>query len=70
LFIVVAFCAVMRHINRMAFGPADGAAAATAAPLSCKLTLALAALPLVVIGIWIPYPLQTLLRAAAAAMGG
>jgi hydrogenase-4 component F len=70
LFIVVAFCAVMRHVNRMAFGPADGAAVSAAVPLSCKLTLALAAIPLVVIGIWIPFPLQALLRAAAAAMGG
>jgi hydrogenase-4 component F len=70
LFIVVAFCAVMRHVNRMAFGPADGAAVSAAVPLSCKLTLALAAIPLVVIGIWIPFPLHALLRAAAAAMGG
>jgi hydrogenase-4 component F len=70
LFIVVAFCAVMRHVNRMAFGPAGGAAVSAATPLSCRLTLALAALPLVVIGIWIPFPLQALLRAAAAAMGG
>jgi NADH:ubiquinone oxidoreductase subunit 2 (subunit N) len=60
----------MRHVNRMAFGPADGPSRAAAAPLSCKLTLALAAIPLLVVGIWIPSPLQTLLRAAAAAMGG
>jgi hydrogenase-4 component F len=70
LFIVVAFCAVMRHVNRMAFGPADGAAVPVATPLSCKLTLALAAIPLVMIGIWVPFPLQTLLHAAALAMGG
>jgi hydrogenase-4 component F len=70
LFIVVAFCAVMRHVNRMAFGAADGSSPATAAPLSCKLTLVLAAIPLLAIGIWIPLPLQVLLRAAAAAMGG
>lgn len=70
VFIVVAFCAVMRHVNRMAFGASDGAAAIAAAPpLSCKLTLALAAIPLVAIGIWIPLPLQSLLHAAAAAMG-
>jgi hydrogenase-4 component F len=69
LFIVIAFCAVMRHVNRMAFGAA-GPSLATAAPLSCKLTLALAAIPLLVVGVWIPSPLQALLRAAAAAMGG
>ena len=70
LFIVIAFCAVMRHVNRMAFGPADGIGAIGAVPPSCKLTLALAAIPLVVIGIWIPFPLQVLLRTAAAAIGG
>ncbi len=72
LFIIVSFCAVMRHINRMAFGTADGAGAAAvrAPPLSCKLTLALAAIPLVAIGIWMPGPLAALLRAAAAGMGG
>ncbi len=69
LFIVVAFCAVMRHVNRMAFGAADGSPTIAAVPLSCKLTLALAALPLFVVGIWIPLPLQSLLHAAAAAMG-
>jgi hydrogenase-4 component F len=70
LFIVVGFCAVMRHVNQMAFGAADASSAPAAAPLSCKLTLALAAIPLLAIGIWIPSPLQALLRAAAAAMGG
>jgi hydrogenase-4 component F len=70
LFIVVAFCAVMRHVNRMAFGIAENSAVAAAAPLSCKLTVVLAAIPLVTVGIWIPGPLMALLRAAAAAMGG
>jgi hydrogenase-4 component F len=70
LFIVVAFCAVMRHVNPMAFGVGAAPGAQAPAPLSCRLTLALAAIPLVVIGVWIPSPLQGLLRAAAAAMGG
>ena len=39
-------------------------------PLSCKATLALAAIPLIVIGIYVPAPLQNLLTAAARAMGG
>jgi hydrogenase-4 component F len=69
-FVVVAFCAVMFHVNRMAFGTPDGGSTALATPASCKATLALAAIPLLVIGIYIPTPLQDLLRAAAAAMGG
>jgi hypothetical protein len=39
-------------------------------PRSCKLTLALAAVPLLLIGIYVPAPLQDLLKAAASAMGG
>ena len=69
----------MLHINRMAFGTQGGdgpivtdrpSGAITRAPLSCKATLALAAIPLLVIGIYVPAPLQNLLRAAARAMGG
>jgi len=69
-FVVVAFCAVMFHVNRMAFGTPDSSTVALATPASCKVTLALAAIPLLVIGVYIPAPLQDLLRAAAAAMGG
>jgi len=92
-FVVIAFCAVMLHINRMAFGvqgrdtrftagsssfgtpggpTAEPSLPGTLAapPLSCKATLALAAIPLLVIGIYIPTPLQNLLTAAARAMGG
>lgn len=70
-FIVVAFCAVMFHVNRMAFGaPRTGDAVISLLPLSCKAALAIAAIPLIAIGIYIPATLQHLLRAAAAAMGG
>jgi hydrogenase-4 component F len=69
VFVVIAFCAVTYHVNRMVFG-AGGGAAVAATPLSCKITLALAAIPLVAIGIYVPAMLQNLLRAAAAAMGG
>jgi hydrogenase-4 component F len=70
LFIVVAFCAVIRHVNRMAFGAAHQALGWTGTPLSCGAALAVAALPLLVIGIWVPPPLDHLLQAAAAALGG
>ena len=80
LFVVVAFCAVMLHINKMAFGTpgSDGSivaglplpSALARPPLSCKATLALAAIPLLVIGVHVPAPLQNLLMAAARAMGG
>jgi hydrogenase-4 component F len=75
LFVVVAFCAVMYHVNCMVFGtPVTGApvpgVVATPVPALCKVTLALAAIPLIVVGLYIPTPLQDLLRAASAAMGG
>jgi hydrogenase-4 component F len=70
-FVVVAFCAVMFHVNQMVFGPPDASITATfATPTSCKATLVLAAIPLLVIGLYVPAPLQHLLSAAAAAMGG
>ncbi len=69
-FLVVAFCSIMFHVSRMAFGAAGGPAPAAGAPLSCRLALIAAAVPLVAIGIYVPSALQNLLRAAAAAMGG
>jgi hydrogenase-4 component F len=69
LFVIVAFCAIMFHVNRMVFG-APATNAAPAMPLACKATLMLAAIPLIAIGIYVPQPLQELLRAAAANMGG
>jgi hydrogenase-4 component F len=70
LFVAVAFCAVMFHINRMVFGAPEHDISVPPIPVTCKITLALAAVPLVVIGIFVPAPLHELLRAAAAAMGG
>lgn len=69
-FVVVAFCAVMFHVNRMAFGAPANGAPVVSLPTSCKTTLALAAIPLFAIGLYVPAPLQDLLRAAATAMGG
>jgi len=70
LFVVIAFCAVMFHVNRMAFSAPARAAAIPAPPLSCNLALVAAAIPLLAIGIYIPAAVQNLLRAAASAMGG
>lgn len=67
-FVVIAFCAVLYHVNRMAFG-APIAETIPTLPLSCKLSLALAAIPLIVIGVYVPAALQELLHVAAAAMG-
>jgi len=71
LFVAVAFCAMMRHVGRMVFGPGGGdAPVAAALPASCLGALALAALPVLVLGVYLPTGLHRLLAAAAAALGG
>jgi hydrogenase-4 component F len=70
LLLVIAFCAVMLHVNRMVFGAPEQGVLAMSVPGSCKLTLALAAIPLIIIGIYVPAPLENLLKVAASAMGG
>jgi hydrogenase-4 component F len=79
LFIVVAFFGVMLHINRMVFGAREGEDAAAKnehssgekehqLPFSCRLALLLAAVPVLVLGFYIPKPLQDLLTQAAAVL--
>jgi hydrogenase-4 component F len=68
--VVIAFCAVMLHVNQMAFGVPEREVHALALPWSCKLTLVVAAIPLIIIGVYVPAPLRDLLTAAANAMGG
>jgi len=79
VFIVIAFFGVLLHLNRMIFGVRDHGAPANGRPdrgseekhrlpFSCRLALMLAAVPVLVLGIYIPKPLQDLLTLAAAAL--
>jgi len=77
IFIVIAFFGVMMHINRMVFGAREDAAPTNEhtggeegqkLPFSCRLTLLLAAVPVLVLGFYIPKPLHELLTQAAAAL--
>jgi hydrogenase-4 component F len=71
VFIVIAFFGVMVHVNRMAFGagePADAESAPFELPFSCKLVLVLAAIPVLVLGVYVPAPLHRLLLLAAGAL--
>jgi hydrogenase-4 component F len=72
VFIAIAFFGVMAHLNRMIFGapePADPhAAAAPRLPFSCALTLIVAAVPVCVLGVYVPEPLHALMVQAAAAL--
>jgi len=80
LFIAIAFFGIMLHVNRMVFGPPEEgstpspaktaeAAHPSSLPLSCRLTLALAAIPVLVLGVYTPPPLHDLMVAAAKALG-
>jgi hydrogenase-4 component F len=71
IFIVVGFCAVLAHVNRIVFGqPGSRPSAAPALPVSSALALVAALIPVIVFGVWVPAPLSALLNIAGAAMGG
>ena len=79
VFIVVAFFGVMIHVNRMVFGSKPAVASTEASsseaypgpnrlPFSCGFTLILAAVPVLVLGVYTPGPLHELMALAAAAL--
>ena len=82
IFIVIAFFGVMLHINRMVFGARENGQNALSAnqhadaesvktfhlPFSCRLALILAAVPMLLLGVYIPKPLHDLLTLAASAL--
>ncbi|MGO9016100.1 MAG: proton-conducting transporter membrane subunit [Dissulfurispiraceae bacterium] len=70
LFIAIAFFNILVHINGMVFGRPEGnpAPPRVSLPFSCVLALALAAVPIVVFGVYLPEPLHQLLGLAAAAL--
>jgi hydrogenase-4 component F len=74
IFIVIAFFGVMMHVNRMVFGARQETDEHSSGekerklPFSCRLTLLLAAVPVLVLGFYIPKPLNELLTRAAAAL--
>jgi hydrogenase-4 component F len=68
LFIVIAFFGVMLHVNQMVFGASKNEGEEIHLPISCRLALALAAVPVLLLGFYIPPPLHNLLTQAAAAL--
>jgi hydrogenase-4 component F len=78
LFIVIAFFGVMLHINRMVFGAIETTAASGgrheeahkkfSVPFSCQVALVVAAVPVLLLGLYIPKPLEDLLTLAAGAL--
>jgi hydrogenase-4 component F len=69
--IVLAFVGIMLQVNRMAFGESEGRVEnAPTVPLTCRIAVIAAALPVIVFGVYIPGPMHTLLVLAAQQLGG
>lgn len=69
-FIVVAFIAIMLQVNSMLFGRSRPDITVAPLPLSCRTAVLAAAVPVVVLGVFIPAPLHSLLQLAAQQLGG
>ena len=68
--IVLAFIGILLQVNRMAFGRAEPPLVRVAVPNSCRIAIIAACVPVVVLGIYIPGPLHSLLVLAAQQLGG
>lgn len=67
IFIVIAFCGLLRHITHMVAGAPDAHAARL--PAACLWALAFGAIPVIVLGIWMPSGLGDALQSAARVLG-
>jgi hydrogenase-4 component F len=68
--IVLAFIGIMLQVNRMVFGRPELPCEKVSIPTTCRIAVIVAALPVIVFGIYIPSPLHSLLRLAAQQLGG
>lgn len=71
LFIAIGFFGILSHVNRMVFGrPSADPPQPVRLPPSCGVTLIVAGLLVVALGLFMPEPLHALLSLAAGAYGG
>jgi hydrogenase-4 component F len=68
--IVIAFVAIMRHVNSMVFGRPAAPCSKVTLPASCRVAVLVAAAPVVLLGVYIPAPVHDLLQLAAQQLGG
>lgn len=68
--IVIAFVAIFLQVNSMLFGKPDPSSPPVAIPATCRTAVVLAAIPVAVLGVYIPGPLHSLLTLAAQQLGG
>ncbi len=67
--IVLGFAAIMRHITRMSFGIPSVATEPARMPGTCLAALAITALPLVLLGLYLPIGWSVLFQLAGSAIG-
>lgn len=67
--IVVGFAAVMRHVTRMTFGVPEVTPPAVRMPRTCLAALAITAVPLVLLGLYLPIRCSALFQLAGLAIG-
>jgi len=70
LLIVIAFIGIMLQVNRMAFGRPDLPHVPIVVPPTCRFAVVAAAVPVVILGVYIPGPVHHLLTLAAQQLGG
>ena len=68
--IVVAFVAILSHVNRMVMGEPAAQVSAGVLPATCRFTVWAAAVPVVLLGVYVPAPVHHLLQLAAQQLGG
>lgn len=68
IFIVIAFFGVMWHVTSMVAGSPSGKIHKRV-PVTCALTLIIAAIPVLVLGVWLPTGLSEALQSAARVLG-
>jgi hydrogenase-4 component F len=69
-FIVIAFIAILWHVNRMLFGRPATPYLVEPLPASCRIAVVAAALPVILLGVYVPVPVHDLLQLAARQLGG
>jgi hydrogenase-4 component F len=68
--IVLAFVGMMLQVNRMVFGLPEPHHEVVPLPLTCRVAVITALIPVIVFGIYIPSPVHSLLQMAARQLGG
>ena len=67
--IVIAFVAILLQVNSMLFGEPSHEATALA-PRSCRTAILIAVAPVLILGVYIPGPVHSLMTLAAQQLGG